>query len=262
MSDAAQLISYGPACDANTRPRGADTSGVERVKVGNVPYGQPIYNCTINDVVALTFDDGPWEYTEYILNLLKRYDVKATFFVVGTNLDKGFINDPKKPWPALLRRMVDEGHQIGSHTWSHQNLTEITRDQLRNQMLFNEIAIADVLGFFPTYMRPPHSMSNNGINAFLGDLGYHITYFNLNTRGYENGTPEKVQMSKDLWDEGLERLYRRDGRSILQIEHDPLEQTAYSLMEHILKSIVDNNLTTVTAGECLGDPQENWYRSL
>jgi len=81
------------------------------------------------------------------------------------------INDPKTIYPAMLRvrqtplcvaafltntgrqRMHTEGHQIASHTWSHQNASQLTNTQFTNQMVWNEIAINSVLGFFPTYMR-------------------------------------------------------------------------------------------------------------
>lgn len=49
--------------------------------------------------------------------------------------------------------MIAEGHQVASHTWSHQNANELTDEQMAEQMIYNEIAINDILGFFPTYMR-------------------------------------------------------------------------------------------------------------
>jgi hypothetical protein len=64
-------IDYGPACDANIRPEGPDTKDIARNKVGSIPYGEAIYTCNVDGVVALTFDDGPWEYTEDLLDLLK-----------------------------------------------------------------------------------------------------------------------------------------------------------------------------------------------
>jgi peptidoglycan/xylan/chitin deacetylase (PgdA/CDA1 family) len=254
-------IDYGPACDANVRPEGPDTEAIERPHVGTIPYGTGIYKCIVQGGIALTFDDGPWEYTEYLLDLLARYGAKATFFVVGRNMGKGAINDPSTPWPALIRRMLTDGHQIASHTWSHQKLTEISELQFRRQIHFNEIALADLLGFFPTYMRPPHSMSNATTDAWLAELGYHIAYFDLNTRGYENDDPNLIQTSKDIWDTRVENLNPVTG-SVLQIEHDPLYQPVYNLTEYVLDSLFRNEFKSVTIGECLGDPPENWYRNV
>lgn len=63
-------IDYGPACDANIRPNGPSTDTVPRPKVGSIPYGSGIYRCNVQGTVALTFDDGPWIYTDDLLDLL------------------------------------------------------------------------------------------------------------------------------------------------------------------------------------------------
>ncbi|POR32104.1 Polysaccharide deacetylase [Tolypocladium paradoxum] len=260
-SSPACQIEYCDSCDGNVRPNGRDTEDVPRPQVGPVPYGQGVYHCDVDGVIALSFDDGPHVYTEDLLNLLHEYNAKATFFITGRNLGKGAINDASKSWPALIRRMVREGHQVASHTWSHQRLTQLTRARFRNQMLFNEIALADILGVFPTYMRPPYSASSAQTDAWLGELGYHVAYFNLDTEGYLHDSPEAIQRSKDIWDEAVEG---RDPGSTrwLQIEHETVEQTVHNLTEHMLRSLSDNGFRSVTVGECLGDPPENWYREL
>jgi peptidoglycan/xylan/chitin deacetylase (PgdA/CDA1 family) len=194
----------------------------------------------------------------------KKYGAKATFFVVGRNIGKGAINDPSTTWPATIRRMFSDGHQIASHTWSHQKLTELSETQFRRQMIFNEIAIADLLGGkFPTYMRPPHSMSDSKTDAWLGELGYHITYFDLNTRGYENDSPGKIGDSMKIWDERMRLEKAGNGRGhVLQIEHDPIFHAVYNLTEHMLQSLAGSGFRAVTVGECLGDPKNNWYRTV
>jgi peptidoglycan/xylan/chitin deacetylase (PgdA/CDA1 family) len=254
-------IEYGPACDANVRPEGPDTKDIARPKVGSVPYGKSIYDCKQAGTIALTFDDGPWDYTEYLLDVLKEYDAKATFFVVGRNGGKGAMNNESLPWPGLIRRMIDEGHQVASHTWSHQKLTEISADMFQRQIIFNEIALADILGYFPTYMRPPHSMSDATTDAWLADLGYHITYFNINTAGYDNDSPELIQNSKDIWDRRINGLNPATGQ-LLHIEHDNLYHSVHNLTEYTIKSLFDKGFKSVTVGECLGDPKANWYREV
>lgn len=64
-------LEYGPSCDANMRPRGENTEDWPRPHVGDVPYGQAIFHCTQPGTVALTFDDGPWKYTEELLDVLE-----------------------------------------------------------------------------------------------------------------------------------------------------------------------------------------------
>lgn len=72
---------YGPACDANKIPGGASTSGISRSQFGSVSYGTRINNCANPNVIALTFDDGPFSYTDALLDLLDTYNAKATFFI-------------------------------------------------------------------------------------------------------------------------------------------------------------------------------------
>lgn len=157
--------------------------------------------------------------------------------------------------------MIEDGHQVASHTWSHQRLTTLTEQQFRNQILFNEIALADILGFFPAYMRPPYSASNETTDAWLGDFGYHVTYFNLDTEGYLHDSSSLIQESKDIWDDAVEKQDPRYTKW-LHIEHDPVFQTVYNLTEYMLKSLFENDFKSVTVGECLGDPKENWYRKV
>lgn len=71
----------------------------------------------------------------------------------GNNKGKGHINDPQRPWAEMIRRMASEGHQVASHSWSHQNYTTLVGDQFRDQLIWNEIAINDILGYFPAYYR-------------------------------------------------------------------------------------------------------------
>ncbi|KAJ0163988.1 Chitin deacetylase [Colletotrichum tanaceti] len=255
------MIEYGPACDANIRPDGPETANVARTKIGAVPYGTAIYHCERYGDIALTFDDGPYIYTEDLLNKLKVYNAKATFYITGNNLGKGKINDPATTWPALIKRMVAEGHQIASHTWSHQRLTTVSAEKFRNQMIYNEIAFADLLGYFPTYMRPPYSACDATCEGYLNDLGYHITYFNLDTEGYLHDSANLIESSKDIWDSKVEGKSPANNKW-LHIEHDPVYQTVYNLTDYMLESLFRNGFRSVTVGDCLNDPKENWYRSV
>lgn len=98
------LFDFGPACDANKTPRGANTSTLTRSPLGNIAVGgDGIYSCENEGDVALTFDDGPEEYTKDLLDLLARYNAKATFFITGVNNNKGEIDDTSLEWPGLIQ---------------------------------------------------------------------------------------------------------------------------------------------------------------
>jgi peptidoglycan/xylan/chitin deacetylase (PgdA/CDA1 family) len=85
----------------------------------------------------------------------------------------------------VIKRMVASGHQVASHTFSHQDLSAITQEQRYDQMVKNEMALSNILGKFPTYMRPPYSSCTaaSGCQKDLADLGYVVSYFDLDTDG-------------------------------------------------------------------------------
>lgn len=178
-------FNYGPACDTNKVPAGGSTVNTLRTKLGNQPYGgEGIYECITPGTVAITYDDGPYSFTDGLLDLLESYNAKATFFVTGINIGKGAI-DTTSAWSDVIKKMDAKGHQVASHTWSHQDLSAITKKQRYDQMIRNEMAISNILGKFPTYMRPPYSSctAESGCQQDLADLGYVVSYFDLDTDG-------------------------------------------------------------------------------
>lgn len=249
-------------CDASLYPEGPPTEKVPRPKVGSVSYGPNIIrSCAVPGTVALTFDDGPREYTSELLDLLEKYHANATFFVTGNNGGKGSVDDPDLPWGDLIRRMQHNGHQIASHTWTHQDLSKITHEQRMEQLLKNEMALRNILGAFPTYMRPPYSScsAESGCLADLGALGYHIVLYDIDTSDYSHDSPSTIQVSKDIFNDAL-APWKAIDKSWMIIAHDVHEQTVHNLTEHMLRSIDDHGYRAVTVGQCLNDPEEFWYR--
>ena len=80
--------------------------------------------------------------------------------------------------------MYNSGHQVASHTWSHANLGNLNSAERHDEMYKNEMALRNVLGVIPTYMRPPYSScsAESGCEADMNNLGYHVTYFDLDTQ--------------------------------------------------------------------------------
>jgi peptidoglycan-N-acetylglucosamine deacetylase len=105
--------------------------------------------------VALTFDDGPNPvYTPQVLEILGRYDIRATFFCIGlSTMDKD----------KDIARIADLGHYVGNHTWSHPFLPDITAAELREQVERTNEALARVTGQAPSYVRPPYGALNKRI---------------------------------------------------------------------------------------------------
>lgn len=253
---------FGPGCDGNKVPGGGSTRDTPRTKLGNQVYGgEGIYSCVQPGTVALTYDDGPYIYTEELLDLLKTKNAKATFFVTGININKGAI-DTTERWSNVIKRMVEEKHQVASHTWSHQDLSAISSAQRYDQLVRNEMALTNILGKFPTYMRPPYSSctAQSGCAKDMADLGYVVSYFDLDTDDYNQLTPEKIQVAKDNVAKGLAGTNpATDSRHA--IAHDIHELTARNLSSYMINYIDSLGYKMVTLGECMGEPEENWYRT-
>ncbi|SOC10997.1 peptidoglycan/xylan/chitin deacetylase (PgdA/CDA1 family) [Ureibacillus xyleni] len=109
--------------------------------------------------VALTFDDGPHEkITRQILNTLKKYDAKATFFMVGRRVP----NNTK-----LVKDIYNSGHEIGNHTWNHPKLTSLTSKQVESQITSTDNSIYKAIGQYPTVFRPPYGAKNKRVTDVI-----------------------------------------------------------------------------------------------
>jgi peptidoglycan/xylan/chitin deacetylase (PgdA/CDA1 family) len=222
--------------------------------------GSIITTCTTPGVIALTFDDGPLDYTNDLLDLLDERNVKATFFVAGNNRGKGHIDDSSNPWPAVMRRMYSADHHIASHTWTHRNLNEVNSTIRRSEMIYNEMAFRNLFGWIPTYMRAPYLECNAGSGCLdeMSDLGYHVVDQNVDTKDYENDSPQLIQNSKNRYSA---RISSNSGSNqYIILAHDVHEQTVQNLTAYMIDTAQDRGYRLVTVGECLGDPRENWYR--
>lgn len=128
--------------------------------------------------VALTFDDGPSPiYTPKILDILKKNNVKVTFFVLGKCV---------KLFPDVLRRAYAEGHLIGNHTYHHKRLTTVTPKVMEQEIRDTEKKIKDVICSGdpncdfepPKFMRPPYGAKNAKVKETIKSMGYKLVLWN------------------------------------------------------------------------------------
>lgn len=124
----------------------------------------------------------------------------------------------------------------------------------------HEPSIPTVLTSWACPKRPPYSICERNCQDILATLGYHVTYFNLDTEGYLHDSPTQIQTSKNIWDDVIDDS-DPETDSFLQIEHDIHPQIVYNLTDYILTSLFSSGYRAVTVGECLGDPSSNWYRA-
>ncbi|KAL2834826.1 hypothetical protein BJY01DRAFT_223933 [Aspergillus pseudoustus] len=213
--------------------------------VRRVPTGQVITQCTTPNTIALTFDDGPSEYTGQLLDLLSRYGARATFFVLG---DAAAAN------PSLLQRMRREGHQVGSHTYDHVSLPSLDRAGIVSQMTRLDDVVRPALGVTPTYMRPPYLETNDLVLQTLGELDFRVISASVDTKDYENQDANSIiNTSFQLF---LDEV--NSGGNIV-LAHDIHYWTVASLAERMLQEVNSRGLTATTVGDCLGEAESAWY---
>ncbi|OXM13961.1 polysaccharide deacetylase family protein [Paenibacillus herberti] len=127
-------------------------------------------------VVALTFDDGPDPKTTVkILDILKRENIKATFFVVGVQVEQ---------YPEIMKRIVDEGHLIGNHSNNHANLGKSSRSKIKQQIEDNDKLIKEAVGFTTNFFRPAYGASSSQLRAYLKNTGRKQVLWDVDTRDW------------------------------------------------------------------------------
>ena len=135
--------------------------------------------------IALTFDDGPTaSNTPKLLDMLKKYGVRATFFVVGARI---------KGNEALLRRMVDEGHEIGSHTYGHKRLTSLTDEAIEKDLIRTINLVNAACGVTPSMVRPPYGAKNARVLACLEQMGLACVMWNIDPEDWNASSARAVR---------------------------------------------------------------------
>lgn len=130
------------------------------------------------------------------------------------------MDDPTLPWPAVMRRMYSEGHQIASHSWTHQDLTMVSSAVQQSEIVYNEMAFRNLFGWFPTYFRCPYLSCDlaSGSLSRLGTLGYHVIDMNPDTKDYMNNDATLIQISKDIFSNGVSSTPSQN--SYIPLAHD------------------------------------------
>lgn len=127
--------------------------------------------------IVLTFDDGPHpKTTPQILEILRRRNLKAIFFVLGIQAEK---------YPELLKQIHDEGHIIGNHSFSHKNLARISSEKLEEELVRTSNIIERVTGRKPEYMRPPYGAMNKQVVSAVHRLGMKIVLWTVDPKDWQ-----------------------------------------------------------------------------
>jgi len=138
---------------------------------------------TQRKAIAITFDDGPKPDTAILLDTLKQLRVKSTFFVVGKQVEA---------YPAILKRMMAEGHDIQNHTYRHLALDFLTKRQIEQEVFGCAATVRSLTGRGTGMLRPPGARRNSRVAEVMGDYGMTTVLWTANCAKLEGTTKEKM----------------------------------------------------------------------
>ncbi len=145
-----------------------------------------VYHSRKNDrmEIALSFDDGPHpRLTPVILDILEEYGIKATFFMVGENVEY---------YPDAARAVAEAGHEIGNHTFSHRKFNRMTEHEMLDEIHACEQAISSVSETPVHFIRPPEGQMNEAMRRVIGTLDYRIILWDVDTRDWAHTPPAEI----------------------------------------------------------------------
>ncbi|MFD5909557.1 bifunctional polysaccharide deacetylase/glycosyltransferase family 2 protein [Streptomyces massasporeus] len=161
--------------------------------------------------IALTFDDGPDPtWTPQVLAILEKYDVPATFFLVGSMVSR---------YPGVVRDMVDQGHEVGIHTFTHVDLSYQGDARVRREMEQTQLALAGAAGITTTLFRAPYSSETDAIDNYswpvykkLGQDGYTSVFVDTDSDDWKRpGATKIVQWATPKKNKGASVLFHDAG---------------------------------------------------
>jgi cellulose synthase/poly-beta-1,6-N-acetylglucosamine synthase-like glycosyltransferase/peptidoglycan/xylan/chitin deacetylase (PgdA/CDA1 family)/spore germination protein YaaH len=197
--------------------------------------------------VAITFDDGPDpEWTPQILDILKAANVKAAFFLVGANAEQ---------YPALVRRIVEEGHEIGNHTYYHPNLALCWPEHIRIELNATQLLLETITGRSTTLFRPPYAADTSPSKVselmplnLAQELGYLVVLENIDPQDWARPGADII----------LQRVkqQRHDGSIILLHDAGGDREQTVEALPRILDYLKARGDTVVSLGTLLGTTRD------
>ena len=128
-------------------------------------------------LIALTFDDGPFDHTGALLDILKELDVLATFFVMGKNMAS---------YPAQARQIHEAGHEIANHTWNHNPMGDANLDEIREEIATSSAVIREITGQDPAFFRAPNLNHGANLSEVAAEMGLPIISADSISRDWED----------------------------------------------------------------------------
>lgn len=181
--------------------------------------------------VALTFDDGPHPvYTPEMLDLLKEKNIKATFFLLGEQVEK---------YPDIVKRMNDEGHLIGNHSYKHEQLSKLSSVQACSQVNRTNELIYAITGKYPEYLRPPFGDWKDRLDC---EVNMIEVLWDVDTLDWSSQNKDKV----------VSKVMKNVEEGDIILMHDSYESTVKATAE-IIDRLQKDGYEFVTVDELIFD---------
>ena len=182
--------------------------------------------------IALTFDDGPSVFTLEVLDLLKKYNAKATFFCIGKNIEKH---------PEIVKQIIAEGHLVGNHSYNHSkffdfyNAAAISEEIQKTDQLLEKLTSKKI-----NFFRPPYGVTTPSIRRALKTTGHTVIGWNI--RSLDGGTKDQNLI--------FNRIIKRISPGGIVLLHDTGSHSV-SVLEQFLQFLQQNKYEVISVEELL-----------
>jgi len=193
------------------------------MQINNIDPGKP--------VVALTFDDGPSEYTTRILNTIQHHGGRVSFFVTGSKIEEN---------KSKIFRAHQMECEILCHAWNHPDLTTLTVEETVKQLTDTIVAISSLTGSTSNIFRPPYGRTNKKVVKAAKKLGLAIVNWSLNSKDWEHRDADTV----------LSNITSNLKSGDIVLCHDLYESTAEA-MERLIPELIKRDVQLLTVSELL-----------
>ncbi len=195
--------------------------------------------------IALTFDDGPnKDYTPQILDILRRYNVQATFFVIGMNANSN---------PDLLQQIYKEGHEIGNHTFTHPNMATLSEQQAAFEINANQSLLESYLGRHSLLFRPPYGEDIEPVTAeevkpviFTSNLGYYTVAMHIDPKDWRK--PDADDIVKKV----ISQAVNGEGKIVLLHDGGGDRSQTIEALPQIIEGLREQGFQLVTVSDLIG----------
>lgn len=177
--------------------------------------------------VALTFDDGPGDYTKDIIDILNKYDYSATFFMVGSKLNENYRDS--------LEYVVENNSEIGVHGYSHKFFTNLSKEKLEIEINNTRVLIEDLSGVYPRLVRPPYGSINNKIRNY--GYGPYILW-DIDTLDWKYKNSQKIE----------NKVLENIGPGSIILMHE-IHKTTVDSLDSILNELKEMNYEVVSVSK-------------